>query len=88
MKTDACSYVQSDLEETKKRQQKEQLLEHSLHQIVVYTLYLVIITLISYGQRDTTAYFVTKHIEDTFVNVKGYHPYYGGPPPFKEVMNE
>ena len=42
-------------------------MEQSLQQIVVYTFYLIILTMISYGQRDPLAYYVTKHVEDTVV---------------------
>ena len=70
---------ESKLEAMRSKRKKESLMEGNLQQILVYTFYLIVITIISYGQRDPMAYYVTKHIEDYLVrptvigSVRGEH---------------
>ena len=55
------------LEEQRNRRTKETKMEDSLQQIIVYVIYMVVVTIISYGQRDPMAYYITKHIEDSLI---------------------
>ena len=52
--------------------QKRQLqMEESIHNVIMYLVYLLIITVIAYGQRDPMAFRTTQHIRDNLIDGPG-----------------
>ena len=46
---------------------REQRMEERFRKLVLYTCYVVVVVIISYGQRDPMSFYVNKHIRETLV---------------------
>ena len=58
----------SKLEAIKERRLREMQMEDTLHRMIVYSFYVLILYIISYAHRDTNSYFVTQTIRDHLVS--------------------
>ncbi|XP_060741700.1 polycystin-1-like protein 2 [Tachysurus vachellii] len=67
-----CSFYQpppaSDIEKMKRNYLKNQKAIALIKEIIIYLVFLCVLLLATYGQRDPNAYYLTQHIQQSFSN--------------------
>ena len=62
--------AQADLVAVRELRTKQKLMRRIISEVCWYIAYLVLISIVAYGNRDPKAYFVTKTMNDMFVENK------------------